>query len=79
MVGISHSEFASMLANTSHGELLNAIHNPTIMEINKYPSHKQTVDRCVKLVTEDSMAVCGEKSSLFYSFKNRFKATKALF
>ncbi|GBP52809.1 WD repeat, SAM and U-box domain-containing protein 1 [Eumeta japonica] len=32
----------------------------TILKVKKYPCHTQAVERCIKLVTEASSAVCGE-------------------
>ncbi|CAG9837210.1 unnamed protein product [Diabrotica balteata] len=32
---------------------------PAEIEILKYPCHTQAVERCIKLVTEASVAVCG--------------------
>ncbi|KAF2884254.1 hypothetical protein ILUMI_21906 [Ignelater luminosus] len=51
-----------LLANLSDEDLSNMVQNPTIMEIAKYPCHTQAVERSMKLVTEVSMAVCGETS-----------------
>lgn len=52
-----------LLANLSDEDLFNMVQNPTVMEITKYPCHTQALERCIlKLVTEASMAVCGETS-----------------
>lgn len=49
-----------LLRNISNEDLLNQIGDPSKMEIVKYPCNTQAVERCVRLVTEASMAVCGE-------------------
>lgn len=35
---------------------------PEKMEILQYPCHSQAVERCVKLVTEASLKVCGPEA-----------------
>ncbi|KAF2892906.1 hypothetical protein ILUMI_13268 [Ignelater luminosus] len=49
-----------LLATLSDEDLPNMVQNPTIKEIAKYHCHTQAVKRSIKLVTEASMAVCGE-------------------
>jgi hypothetical protein len=39
-----------------------AIGAAPVIDFPKYPCHTQAVERCVKLVTEASSAVCGAKS-----------------
>lgn len=49
-----------LLRNISNAELLKILEDPSKMEIVRYPCNTQAVERGVKLVTEASMAVCGE-------------------
>ena len=42
-------------------ELISQGESPTI-DFPRFPCHTQSVERCVKLVTDASNAVCGEKS-----------------
>ena len=39
-----------------------ANHNVPVMNFPKFPCHTQSVERCVKLVTESCAAVCGANS-----------------
>jgi hypothetical protein len=39
-----------------------ASHNVPVLHFPKFPCHTQSVERCVKLVTESCGAVCGEKA-----------------
>ena len=53
-----------ILANMSECELEQYVASGDIPKVNfpKFPCHTQAVERCVKLVTEASAAVCGQKS-----------------
>jgi len=42
-------------------EMVFASRNVPLFEFPKYPCHTQAVERCVKLATEESAAVCGSK------------------
>jgi len=43
-------------------EMLVASGEIPVMDFPKYPCHTQAVERCVKLITEASASVCGEKA-----------------
>ncbi|ESN93198.1 hypothetical protein HELRODRAFT_181119 [Helobdella robusta] len=43
-------------------EISNDISSKCLLEIEKYPCHTQAVERCVKLVTEASISVCGPEA-----------------
>lgn len=49
-----------LLKNISSEDFLKKLEDPSTMEIVKYPCNTQAVERCVNLVTEASMAVCGQ-------------------
>jgi len=53
-----------MLSDISQEQLKSLVtgHAPPIMEFESFPCHTQSVERCVKLVTEAAAAVCGEKT-----------------
>ena len=37
-----------------------ATHGDSTVEFHRYPCHTQSVERCVKIVTEASLALCGQ-------------------
>lgn len=49
---VTDNELEDLIQSQSHG----------IMDFPDYPCHTQAVERCVKMVTEASMAVAGEKA-----------------
>lgn len=51
-----------MTMKYSDTEISNLITSGALMDFEKYPCHTQAVERCVKLVTEASLAVCGPEA-----------------
>lgn len=53
----------SMTMKYSDSDLQNIIQNMIIIhDFEKFPCHTQSIEQCVKLVTEVSQKVCGETS-----------------
>ena len=48
---------------------LKEVHSPPVTELDSFPFHTQSVERCVKIVTEAAAACCqwSRKQRLFYS------------
>lgn len=46
----------------SDTEISILITSGALMDFEKYPCHTQAVERCVKLVTEASLALCGPEA-----------------
>ncbi len=53
-----------ILTSMSEEQIMSLIagHAPPLMEFESFPCHTQSVERCVKLVTQSAAAVCGAKS-----------------
>ena len=53
-----------IFAKLSEGDLQSVIdgHAVSVMDMDKFPCHTQSVERCVKLVTEAASAVCGPEA-----------------
>lgn len=59
-----HVVSSPMLQNVSDDDLKLIINSDSdiIRDIKKFPCHTQAVERCVKLVSEASVKVCGQES-----------------
>ncbi|GBN91769.1 hypothetical protein AVEN_21215-1 [Araneus ventricosus] len=54
----------AMLRGLSEDDIKSLFNSDTtpIREVQKLPCHTQAVERCIKLVTEDSIKVCGREA-----------------
>lgn len=60
------------------GELIKT-GRPLMSDFNMFPCHTQTVERCVKLVTEASQSVCGTEARDGYIRSTLLSRSKAAF
>ena len=58
------SQFPPILSDISEEELKSLIagNAPPVLEFESFPCHTQSVEKCVKLVTEAAAAVCEENN-----------------